>query len=272
MNLRTMYTALDARYSTAFSKGLIVEKCFRLASALLLVASLALPVFAVDPKPLDPSADFELRSAKVEYRSDLDLVVFELQVRGSAGGTVPSPVGQTDGAPVLGYVFPTTLRPEQVGFAPGEGILALAATSHPDFDDTPLWDENGNGDYADAGDGRIFHAHWVVLVPDKRVAGGLAVKAVRGEVTDELPPTAPGMPIYLDSPGFTIVLRGDRLRVPVPAWRIRDLDTFNYDAVVAYMQVNASDTGRPTLGVYKVYSVLSGDLSLPQTFSLPGKK
>ena len=31
------------------------------------------------------------------------------------------------------------------------------------------------------------------------------------------------------------------------------------------MQVNASDMMRPMLGVYKVYSVASGDLSLPYT-------
>jgi len=47
-------------------------------------------------------------------------------------------------------------------------------TSHPDFDDTPLWDENNNSNYAD--DGIIFHSHWVVLVKDDRVPGSLSVK------------------------------------------------------------------------------------------------
>lgn len=234
----------------------------------ILLLTLSLPALAADPAPLDSSKDLKLKDAKVEHRADLDFVVFELQVEGTAGGTVPVPVGQLDGAPVLGYVFPTTLRPEQVGFAPGEGIVALAATSHPDFDDTPLFDENGNGEYGDPGDGYVFHTHWVVLAPDDRVAGGLSVKAVTGPVEKVLPPTAPGMPIYLDSPGHSIVRDRSRLRIAVPAWRIRDLESFNYDAVVAYMQVNTSDEARPMLGVYKVYSVLSGDLSLPQTFSL----
>lgn len=234
--------------------------------ALLLVPSL--PALAADPTPLDPSKDFKVKRAKVEYRADLDVVVFELQVEGTAGRTVPQPAGQLDGAPVLGYVFPTTLRPEQVGFAPGEGVVALAATSHPDFDDTPLFDENGNGEYGDPGDGSVFHTHWVVLAPDDRVAGGLSVKAVTGPVEKALPPTAPGMPIYLDSPGHSVVKDRNRLRIVVPAWRIRDLESFNYDAVVSYMQVNTSDETRPMLGVYKVYSVLSGDLSLPKTFSL----
>ena len=234
--------------------------------ALLLTPSI--PVLAADPTPLDPSKDFNLTDAKVEHRADLDLLVFELQVEGAAGATLPQPAGQLDGAPVLGYVFPTTLRPEQVGFAPGEGVVALAATSHPDFDDTPLFDENGDGEYGDAGDGKVFHSHWVVLAPDDRVAGGLSVKAVVGPVEKALPPTAPGMPIYLDSPGHSVVKDGDRLRIVVPAWRVRDLESFNFDAVVAYMQVNTSDEARPMLGVYKVYSVLSGDLSLPKTFSL----
>lgn len=239
-------------------------------SSLVTVASLlaiSVPAMAAEPAPLDPSKDFNVKRAKVEYRADLDMVVFELQVEGRAGGTVPQAAGQLDGAPVLGYVFPTTLRPEQVGFAPGEGVVALAATSHPDFDDTPLFDENGNGQYGDPGDGTVFHTHWVVLAPDDRVAGGLSVKSVTGPVEEALPPTAPGMPIYLDSPGHTVVKDGSRLRIVVPAWRIRDLESFNYDAVVAYMQVNTSDDTRPMLGVYKVYSVLSGDLSLPKVFS-----
>ena len=81
-----------------------------------------------------------------------------------------------DGAPVLGYVFPTTLEPEDVGFGDVEGIVALAATSHPDFDDTPLWDENGNRVYGD--DGVRFHSHWVLLVEDRachRWSGGQGV-------------------------------------------------------------------------------------------------
>ncbi len=245
---------------------------FKTTVLALSLLTLAFPTLAKDPTPLDPSADFRLKHATVGYRADLDLVVFELQVEGTAGGTYPRAAGQLDGAPVLGYVFPTSLRPEQVGFAPGEGVVALAATSHPDFDDTPLFDENGDGDYGDAGDGRLFHVHWVVLAKDDRVAGGLSVKSVVGDVQDALPPTAPGMPIYLDSPGHAVVTRESRLRIAVPRWRIRDLDSFDYDAVVAYMQVNTSEDDLPMLGVYEVYSVLSGDLSLPQTFSLPKAK
>jgi len=95
--------------------------------------------------------------------------------------------------------------------------LALAVTSHPDFDDTPLWDEN-NSNYAD--DGIIFHSHWVVLVKDDRVPGSLSVKQFNKTDKVVLPPTNPGMPMYLDSPGFPVLLKGNKLSVLVPAQRI----------------------------------------------------
>ena len=208
------------------------------------------------------SADLDLTDTRVRHLADLGLLVFEQEVAGVVGATVPDAAGRLDGAPVLGYVFPTTLSPENVGFAPGEGIVALAATSHPDFDDTPLWDEDNNGDYAD--DGVIFHTHWVVLVPDERVPGGLSVKETQ-RIEEDLPPTAPGMPMYLDSPGFSVVLRGNTLRLLVPLDRVGGRDDFRFDAVTAYMEVNQTDDARPLLGVYAVYEVLSGDLSLPYT-------
>lgn len=211
------------------------------------------------PPPAGP--DLDLDHAAVEYVEDLDLLVFEVRVAGTAGGTAPEPRGSMDGAPVLGYVFPTTLKPQDVGFAAGEGTVALAVTAHPDFDDTPLWDENGNRRYDD--DGVVFHTHWVVLVADDRVPGGLAVAEIAaGEIAETLPPTNPGMPMLLDSPGYSVVLRGDSLKVLVPASRVYGQRHFNYDAVVAYMEVGPGED-RPLLGVYQVYDVLSGDLSLP---------
>lgn len=207
-----------------------------------------------------PSSHLDITAGQVQLISDLELLVFELQVAGTAGQTVPRAVGKVDGAPVLAYVFPTSLSPEDVGFAPGEGIVALAATSHPDFDDTPLWDENGDRDYAN--DGLVFHSHWVVLVGDDRVAGGLSVKETK-RIAQDLPPTAPGMPMYLDSPGFAVVLSGNTLRLAIPLPRVAHNKSFTFDVVSAYMEVNQSDATRPLLGVYRVYDVLSGDLSLP---------
>ncbi len=228
---------------------------------LLALAPPPSPLGAQEPAtPVPVTSDLAISEARVYVVPELDLLVFEQRVEGQAGATIPSARGQLDGAPVLGYVFPTTLAPEDVGFAPGEGIVALAATSHPDFDDTPLWDEGMTGRYDD--DGAIFHSHWVVLVPDERVPGGLSVKHASSP-DDELPPTHPGMPMYLDSPGFQVVLDGDVLRIVVPRIRVSGRDDFSFDAVTAYMQVNTSDGTRPMLGVYEVYQVLSGDLTLP---------
>lgn len=211
------------------------------------------------------TADMNLTEARVSYMKSLDLLVFEMQVEGQAGNTTPEPAGQMNGAPVLGYVFPTTLSPADVGFGDVEGILAFAVTSHPDFDDTPLWDEDNDRDYEN--DGQIFHTHWVVLVKDDRVEGGLAVKEFRKEDQSVvLPPTNPGMPMYLDSPGFSVVFRGNILKVAVPAQRVNNKKAFNYDGVAAYMEVSTEEK-QPMLGVYAVYEVLSGDLSLPYEVS-----
>lgn len=211
--------------------------------------------------PLAATPDLEITATRARHLDALDLVVFEIDVAGTAGATVPKPRGQMDGAPVLGYVFPTTLDPQAVGFGPVEGTLALVATSHPDFDDTPLWDESGDGRYDN--DGAIYHTHWVVLVPDARVPGGLAVREFGHGEDAILPPTNPGMHMYMDSPGLSVVLRDHTLRVLVPAWRIRHQLDFRFDAVTAYLEVNTSDEDRPMLGVYEVYGVASGDLSLP---------
>ncbi len=207
------------------------------------------------------TADMNLTKAQVNYLEDLDLLVFEMQVEGKAGQTTPSPAGQLNGAPVLGYVFPTTLSPSDVGFGNVDGILAFAVTSHPDFDDTPLWDENNDRNYEN--DGKQFHTHWVVLGKDDRVAGGLSVKEFKKEDQSViLPATNPGMPMYLDSPGFYVVFRDQALKVAVPAQRVNNKKAFNYDGVAAYMEVS-TEGNTPMLGVYAVYEVLSGDLSLP---------
>jgi hypothetical protein len=234
------------------------------AIAQMSVPQTTAPQTSVNISAIAKSPDLELRTAKVKYLADLDMLVFEQKVKGTIGNTLPQAKGQLDGAAVLGYVFPTTLKSEDVGFNHTDGVVALAVTSHPDFDDTPLWDENNDRNYAN--DGKIFHAHWVVLVPDKRVAGGLAVKQFKKEEAGVvLPPTNPGMPMYMDSPGFSVIANQNTLRVFVPAQRIQHKTDFNFDAVTAYMQVNTSDENRPMLGVYQVYTILSKKLSLPYT-------
>ncbi|NAS31961.1 hypothetical protein GTQ40_13320 [Flavobacteriaceae bacterium R38] len=208
------------------------------------------------------SDNLKIVNTSVVYDSDIEHLIFEIKVKGTAGKSLPKPVGQLDGAPVLGYVFPTNLKATDVGFSKTDGIVALALTSHPDFDDTPLWDENANAVLDD--DGIIWHPHWVVLHSNKRVPGGLSVKQYDPEDKSvKLPPTNPGMPMYMDSPGYAVITKGNSIKVLVPKFRIMNKTDFSFDGVAAYMQVNTSNTNKPLLGVYAVYSVASGDLSLP---------
>lgn len=206
--------------------------------------------------------DFTIQNVKVTSNVDLDITVWEINVTGVAGQTTPTPAGQMDGAPVLGYVFPTSLKSTDVGFNETEGIVALGLTSHPDFDDTPLWDENSDKMFDN--DGIVWHPHWVILVEDKRVEGGLAVKQFeKDDASVVLPPTNSGMPMYMDSPGYPVKTDGKTIRVVVPNYRINNQTDFSYDGVAALMRVNTSKEDLPMLGVYEVYSVASGDLSLP---------
>ncbi len=224
-----------------------------------LVGFVAVSCAQKDPYQTD---DYAIQSVEVTHNSDLGITVWEIIVDGKAGQTVPVPVGQLDGAPVLGYVFPTNLQSTDVGFGKTDGIVALALTSHPDFDDTPLWDENSDSIFDN--DGVVWHPHWVVLVDDQRVSGGLSVKQFKkADETVVLPPTNPGMPMYMDSPGYPVTTHDNAIRVVVPNYRINNRVDFSYDGVSAFMKVNTSDESKPMLGVYQVYSVASGDLSLP---------
>lgn len=255
-----------ALLSAGFSSGVIGLS--RLTSSPLMSSSGALAASQPDsatppPVSIGSTPDLEIVDASVRYVRDLDLLVFELRVAGEAGATTPEAAGAFDGAPVLGYVIPTTLPPGAIGFA-AEGIVALAITSHPDFDDTPLWDENYDGDFAN--DGGLWHVHWTLLIEDERAPGGLAVREVVDVAeADVLLPTNAEVPLYLDSPGFPVALEADSLRVVVPAPHVEDETVFAFDAVSASLIVNTSDPARPTLGVYDVYGILSGDLSLPYT-------
>jgi hypothetical protein len=53
------------------------------------------------------------------------------------------------------------------------------------------------------------------------------------------------------------------ISVLVPATRVSHQTDFSYDAVTAFLRLNTSDGSLPMLGVYAVFEVLSGDLSLP---------
>lgn len=205
---------------------------------------------------VDPNGTPAFDITHAEASTDGRLLTFAMEVAGVAGSVKPVAIGQLTGAKVTAYVWPTDLDPATVGFDAGSGILALAITAHPDFDDTPLFDENGDGDPAN--DGADWHSHWVVLTKDEACGAGLKVRDV-SPGQDLLPATAPGLPIALDSPGMSPVLDGAMARITVP---VAGADGTAFDAVTAELQVN--DSGAvPLLCVTGVHDVASGDLSLP---------
>lgn len=188
--------------------------------------------------------------------TDGKLTTFLLEVAGTAGSRLPERTGQLNGAGVYAYVWPTDVDPSAAGFDPGSGMLALAVTAHPDFDDTPLFDENNDGDPTN--DGETWHSHWVVLVDEAACGAGLTVRDISpGRAL--LPPTAPGLPIALDSPGMSPVLSESRTRITVP---LGDAGGAGFDAVTATLRVNDKG-GEPLLCVTDVRDIASGDLSLP---------
>ena len=218
--------------------------------------------FAGDQNDAYNNDNFLVEGVVVNHNEDLKITIWEISVKGTAGKTTPVPAGQLDGAPVLGYVFPTTLKPGDVGFGDTQGIVALALTSHPDFDDTPLWDENNDSRYNN--DGLVWHPHWVILNEDSRVNGKLSVKQLSLDDPEVvLPPTNPGMPMYMDSPGFQVITDRKSIKVVIPDYRINNQTNFKYDAVTCFMRVNTKRKDLPMLGVYEVYHIASGNLSLP---------
>lgn len=162
---------------------------------------------------------------------DGNKVTFHMTTNGVAGADPAKPVGALAGAPATAYVWPTSLDPASVGFEGGTGILALAAATHPDFDDTPLFDEN-------------------------------AVRDIPEGSSPKLPATWPGLPIFLDSPGLSPVFDGPEVVVNVGFAQGVDLSSVAYDGVTAALRVN-KNVHAPLFCVTDVFDVASGDLSLP---------
>ncbi|HEV7368464.1 hypothetical protein [Arenibaculum sp.] len=188
-------------------------------------------------------------------------VVFRIAVSGEAASSRPTPTGKLAGSTVFSYVWPTSLDSATVGFEAGQGILALAVTAHPDFDDTPLQDENGDG--SPGNDGDVWHSHWVVLVPDEACGpGALKVRDIPEGTKPRLPPTWPDLPILIDSPGHEPEIAGDTVEVRVPIDRLGAVEGASFDGVTSALRVNA-DMHAPLLCVADVFDVASGDLSLP---------
>lgn len=182
-----------------------------------------------------------------------NVATFHVHVSGKAGALKPARTGKLAGSTVFSYVWPTTIDPSAVGFEAKSGILAFAVTAHPDFDDTPLFP-------APLGS---WHSHWVVLQPDDACGkGALKVVDIPAGTKPRVPKTWPGLPILIDSPGYTPVFKGGTLEVKVPFDDIGVVDAAGLDGVTAALRVNAS-VHNPLLCVVDVFKVASGDLSLP---------
>ncbi|SMO73595.1 hypothetical protein [Ruegeria faecimaris] len=203
--------------------------------------------------------DFDILAAHAHRNGNT--VTFHMTTNGAAGASVPVATGEVGGSDVWSYVWPTSLDPSVVGFEGGTGILAMAATSHPDFDDTPLFDENGDGDPAN--DGIEWHSHWVVLTPTEACGpDALAVRDIPEGSSPKLPATWPGFPIFLDSSGFTPLFDRPEISVNAGFASKVELDGVAYDGVTSALRVNAN-IHAPLLCVTDVFDVASGDLSLP---------
>lgn len=203
---------------------------------------------------------FDIVHAKVTTKNNI--ATFHMRVAGEVGTNKPTPSGQLAGSNVFSYVWPTSLNSAAVGFEKNAGILALAVTAHPDFDDTPLYDENADSDPNN--DGNIWHSHWVVLQPNEQCGkGALGVVDIPEGSLPKLPKTWPGLPILLDSPGLDPVLNGDTIEVKVAFDYSVDINDASYDGVTAGLRVNQS-VHAPLLCVVDVMDIASGNLSLPR--------
>src|SRR3546814_10284249 len=77
-----------------------------------------------------------------------------------------------------------------------------------------------------------------------------------------VPKTWPGLPILIDSPGWSPVFKKDTVEVRVPFDDIGSIEAGTFDGVAAALRVNAS-MHSTLLCVSDVFTVASGDLSLP---------
>ncbi|WP_205685459.1 hypothetical protein [Caulobacter zeae] len=225
-----------------------------LSLAVATTALLAAPAFAQDV--VSPTKDAIMASFDIvltEVKSVGPDVVFRVQVRGKAGEMKPKATGQFAGSAVWSYVWPTSLDSSSVGFEGAQGILALAVTFHPDFDDAAYGGVNRH----------VWHPHWVVLVPDDACGkGALKVRDIPEGTKPKVPATWPGVPLLIDSPTYPTTLATDTVEVSVPAGVIGAVEGVKFDGVTSALKVNAN-LHAPLLCISDIFDVASGDLSLP---------
>lgn len=181
-----------------------------------------------------------------------DTAVFTTRVRGEAGAEKPAATGKFEGSDVFAYVWPTSLNSGDIGFEKDQGIVALAVTFHPDFDDAAYGGKNRD----------VWHPHWVVLAEDKACAGGLKVIDIPEGAKPKVPPTWPNVPLLIDSPDYPTTLKGGSVDVAIPLELLSGISNASYDGVTAGLKINGN-LHAPLLCVANVFKVASGNLSLP---------
>lgn len=202
-------------------------------------------------------ASFDIVETTIVTRGNK--VVFTTRVRGKAGVDKPDATGKFEGSSIYAYVWPTSLDSGEIGFDKGQGIVALAVTFHPDFDDAAYGGKNRH----------VWHPHWVVLAEDKACGGGLKVIDIPSGATPKVPPTWPNVPLLIDSPDYPTTFKGDTVDVEIPLALISGIKGASYDGVTAGLKINGN-LHAPLLCVSNVFKVASGNLSLPGKV-VPGK-
>lgn len=206
---------------------------------------------SVKSKPADAvQASFDIIETTIVTKGDT--AVFTTRVRGEAGKDKPDATGKFKGSSVYAYVWPTTLNSAEIGFEKDQGIVALAVTFHPDFDDAANGGKNRH----------IWHPHWVVLAQDKACGGGLKVIDIPAGAKPKLPPTWPNVPLLIDSPDYPTSFKGDTVDVSIPVALIGGIKGASFDGVTAGLKVNGN-LHAPLLCVSDVFKIASGNLSLP---------
>ena len=195
-------------------------------------------------------ASFDIIETTITTKGDS--AVFSTRVRGDAGSDKPAATGKFEGSDVYAYVWPTSLNSSEIGFDKDQGIVALAVTFHPDFDDAANGGKNRD----------VWHPHWVVLAQDPTCGGGLNVIDIPAGTTPKVPETWPGVPLLIDSPEYPTTFQANVVDVAIPLALIGGIAGASYDGVTAGLKVNAN-LHAPLLCVSNVFKVASGDLSLP---------
>jgi hypothetical protein len=228
--------------------NLVRGACFAAAALCLAATSNADGITSAEKS--DVMADFDIVETKVTIEGEN--AVFTSRVRGAAGATKPAATGKFEGSDVHAYVWPTSLNSADVGFEKDQGIVALAATFHPDFDDGAKGAKNSDK----------WHAHWVVLGKHEQCKGGLRVVDIPEGAKPKVPETWPGVPLLIDSPEYATELSGQTAVVRVPMAAVSAVKDAKFDGVTAGLRVNAN-LHAPLLCVQDVFKIASGDLSLP---------